>query len=215
MSGPRRDVRRAFALLLTTGVVLTSTACAGSALTPKAAETTAEQTTATEATTESSASTSATTTTTEETTSTSSAPGELNPDDVGRRLTLTDFFNPSPYLEEDRYDLADEKQVQGIAADVNSCYSYQELELRLANNFEKLDFSVGQANDSTSSDASVTVEVLANNAQVEIRSVPFNEIQKFSIPVEGVNALKIHIYLDDRATCNATVTAVLTDITLQ
>jgi hypothetical protein len=211
MSGPRVDVRRACALLLTTGVVLASAACAGTALTPKASETRAPGTTTAEATTESTAAT----TTTEETTSTSSAPGELNPDDAGRRLTLNDFFNPSPYLEEDRYDLADEKQVQGIAADVNSCSSYQELELRLANNFEKLDFSVGQANDSTSSDASVTVEVLANNAQVEIRSVPFNEIQEFSIPVEGVNALKIHIYLDDRATCNATVTAVLTDITLQ
>jgi hypothetical protein len=213
MSGPRVDVRRACALLLTSGVVLASAACGGDALSPKADETTAAPTT--EATTESTTeSTSAPTTTTEETTSTSSAPGELDPDDVGRRLTLNDFFNPSSSWQEDRFDLADEKQVQGIAADVSSCYSAQELELRLANNFEELDFSVGQANDSTSSDASVTVEVLANNAQVEIRSVPFNEIQEFSIPVEGVNALKIHVYLDDRATCNGRVTAVLTEVTL-
>jgi hypothetical protein len=197
------------------GVVLASAACAGTALTPKAAETTGSETTAAQPTTESSTeSTSSSVTTTEETTSTSSTPGELDPADVGRRLTLNDFFNPATSWQEDRYDIADQKQVQGIAAEVYSCDSYQELELRLANNFDELDFSVGQANDSASSDASVTVEVLANNAQVEIRSVPFNEIQEFSIPVEGVNALKIHVYLDDRATCRGTVTAVLTDVTL-
>jgi len=210
MSGPLADVRRALALLLTTGVVLAAAACGETPLVPDADETS----TAAPVTTETTTTTSSPATTTEESPSTSSAPGELDPDDVGRRLTLNDFFNPSPYWEEDRYDIADEKQVQGIAADVSSCYSAQELELRLANNFEELDFSVGQANDSTSSDASVTVEVLANNAQVEIRSVPFNEIQEFSIPVEGVNALKIHVYLDDRATCNGRVTAVLTEVTL-
>jgi hypothetical protein len=213
MSGPRVDVGRAFALLLTTGAVLTSAACAGDALTPKAADTTAEQSTATE-TTEPTTESSSAPTTTEETTSTSSVPGELDPEDVGRRLTLNDFFNPATDWQEDRYDIADQKQVQGIAAEVYSCNSAQELELRLANNFEELDFSVGQANDSRSSDASVTVEVLANNAQVEIRSVPFNEIQEFAIPVEGVNALKIHVSLDDRATCSGDVTAVLTDVTL-
>ncbi len=212
MSGPRVDVRRACALLLTTGVVLASAACAGTALTPKADETTASETTTTEATTESTSAP----TTTEETTSTSSAPGELDPEDVGRRLTLNDFFNPNSYWEEQRYDIADQKQVQGIATEISGCYAYQELELRLANNFEELTFSVAQANDSTSSDQSLSVEVLANNAQAEIRSVPFNEIQEFSIPVEGVNALKIHVSLDDRvADCGGAVTAVLTDVTLQ
>ena len=54
-----------------------------------------------------------------------------------------------------------------------------------ANNFEELTFSVAQANDSRDSDRQLGVEVLANNEQVEIRSVPFNQVQEFTIDVDG------------------------------
>ncbi|TYP87223.1 hypothetical protein BD833_107163 [Blastococcus xanthinilyticus] len=138
----------------------------------------------------------------------------LTAGDEGRELTLADFFNPGQYWEEDRYDIADRKDVPGIATTVDSCYasSADELELRLGNNFSQLTFSVGQANDSLSSDQSITVEVLGNEAQREILSVPFNEITEFDIPVEGVNALKIRLLLDDKvADCGGSVIGVLVD----
>jgi len=99
---------------------------------------------------------------------------------------------------------------------VSGCGSYtQGIELRLGNNFKQLDFSVGQADNSANSDQNLSVEVLANNSQVEIRSVPFNEIQTFSIPVTGVNALKIRFGLDERVSeCRGSVIGVITDATV-
>ncbi|SFP96704.1 hypothetical protein SAMN05660464_0332 [Geodermatophilus dictyosporus] len=142
--------------------------------------------------------------------------GPLETDDAGRRLTLRDFFEPGSSWEEERYDVAGQQDVQGIATDVSSCYGFQRedaLELRLGNNFETLELSVAQADDSRSSDQQLTVQVLANNAQVEIRSVPFNEVLTLSIPVEGVNALRIELALDeDDPECSGAVTAVLTDV---
>jgi hypothetical protein len=56
------------------------------------------------------------------------------------------------------------------------------------------------------------VEVVGNNAQLEIRSVPFNEVQSFEVPVAGVNALKIRMVLDDKVpNCGGSVIAVITD----
>lgn len=143
--------------------------------------------------------------------------GPLDPEDEGRRLTLADFHMPSGVWDEERYDIADERDVQGIAAEVFTCgdSSPLELELRLANNFDELSFSVAQANDSRESDQQLSVEVLANNEQVEIRSVPFNQVQDFTIDVAGVNALKILLYLDDDVDgCSPSVIGVLTDITV-
>jgi len=81
---------------------------------------------------------------------------------------------------------------------VSSCNrnGAQILELRLADNFRSLTFDVGQANDSAASDKILTVEVLGNGDQKDIRRVPFNKIQKFSIDVTGVNALIIMFYID-------------------
>jgi hypothetical protein len=155
-------------------------------------------------------STSSTTTTATE----SDTPSELSTGASGRKLTLSDFFNPSSAWEEDRYDIADAKNVNGIATPVATCYSDspQEIELRLGNNFKTFSFSVGQANNSTDSDQNVSVEVVGNNAQLEIKSVPFNVVQSFEIPVTGVNALKIRLVLDDKvADCGGSVIAVITD----
>ncbi|MGY1711382.1 hypothetical protein ACI8AC_17935 [Geodermatophilus sp. SYSU D00758] len=175
------------------------------------------------AATTSSATTSSPTSTTSEpapttTTSTSapspSGPPELTPGDEGRRLTLSDFFNPSSYWTEDRYNIADQKNVSGIANTIQGCGSgsTQELELRLGNNFSRLTFSFGQANDSIDSDQNVSVEVVGNGSQMDIQSVPFNEIHDFDIPVTGVNALKIRLVLDDKvADCGGSVIGVIMD----
>jgi hypothetical protein len=132
--------------------------------------------------------------------STSSSPGgPLDTDSAGRPLTLANFFQPDTSWLEKRYDIADKSQVQGIGTTVGNCYqgNARPLELRLGNKFKELTFSVGQANDSEASDQKLVVEVLANNQQVEIQSVPFNQVQDFRIPVDGVNALKILFYLDN------------------
>lgn len=144
--------------------------------------------------------------------------GPLGTDAQGRKLTLNDFFNPSSYWQERRYDIADQKQVQGIGAQVSSCgdtATPQELELRLANNFSTLRFSVAQANDSVKSDQSLSVEVLANNRQAESRSVPFNQVQQFTIDVRSVNALKIDLRLDSSVPrCGGSVIGVVTGATV-
>jgi hypothetical protein len=139
---------------------------------------------------------------------------ELTPGTEGQRLTLSRFFNPESSWQEDRFTIAGEKNVVGIAAQVAGCSSAyaQELELRLGNNFSSLTFSVGQADSSDDSDQNLSVEVEANNAQVEIRSVPFNEVQEFDIPVTSVNALKIRMYLDDAVeNCGGSVVGVIMD----
>jgi hypothetical protein len=199
--------------VLSLGLVLGTAACGGGALDPTpdaaATTTTAEETT----------SSPAETSTGEATVSASSSPdGQLDEDDEGRKLTLADFFNAGSQWEENRYDIADQKDVLGIATTVQYCgddYTPQELELRLGNNFDELTFSAAQANNSQKSDQSLTVEVLANNEQAEIFSVPFNEVQEFTIDVEGVNALKIRLYLDDsNPDCEGTVVGVITGTTL-
>ena len=104
-----------------------------------------------------------------------------------------------------------------MAAVAQGCDSFylRALELRLSNSFESLTFKVGQANNSESSDQELTVEVLANNEQVEIRQVPFNQIQQFEIPVSSVNALKIQIYLNpDNPDCGGSVIGVVHDVSV-
>jgi len=203
--------------LLSSTLLLGAAGCSSFAGDSADASTTSARSTSASETTSSSE----TSTSTSSSSSTSSSPGgPLGSDAAGRKLTLADFFQPDSQWAEKRYDIADKSQVQGIGTTVQYCgtgYAPRELELRLANNFDELTFSVGQANDSRASDQNVTVEVLGNNQQIDIRTVPFNQIQEFRIPVSGVNALKIDLSLDeDVQNCGRTgsVVAVLTDITL-
>ena len=210
-----RAGRVAGSALLGVGLLLAVTGCAGDALnTDRAAETT---TSSAEETTSSAEETSESETTTPAEATDDSEDGELNPEDEGRTLTLADFHMPSSEWEQERYDLAGQKDVQGIGAPVQYCGQYpQQLELRLGNNFQELTFSVAQDDDSESSTQYLSVEVLANNEQVEIRSVPFNQIQEFTIDVDGVNALQIYISLDENEPdCgNGSVIGVVTEATL-
>lgn len=212
-----RAARALGCTVLSLGVLLGTAGCGGDALSASATAS-SSTTTAAETTTSSSAPATTSAAATTAAASTSSG-GPLTTESAGRPLHLTDFFMPGSDWQEKRYDVADKSQVQGIGTTVANCGSYyapQELELRLANNFHELTFTVGQANDSRASDQAVSVEVLANNAQVEIRSVPFNQLQQFTIPVTGVNALKIDLRLDeDVPHCGTgSVVAVLTDVQL-
>ena len=118
-----------------------------------------------------------------------SAPPTLT---AGQRLGLDAFFEPAYVWEESRYDVADRGQVQGVSALVTSCSTpRQSLEMRLENKFKQLKFSVGQSNDSASSKYNLVVAVVANGKQVDVRNIPFNAVQDFSLPVDGVNALEV------------------------
>lgn len=136
---------------------------------------------------------------------------------AGKPLTLSEFFNVENGWSEKRYDVADRANINGIAAELTyTGPSYAKtLELRLANNFNKLTFKVGQSNSSTSSDKVVEVRVIANGKQIEIQKVPFNTIQEISVPVVGVNALKIQLDIDSASPRDGNaVTAVLSAVTL-
>lgn len=204
-------------VLVAAGVLLSTAGCSGTAFGVAASGTPARSSSpgATSSRPATSAPTTTARTTSASPTASESPNGELDSDARGRRLTLADFFNPSSEWQEKRYNIADQKDVPGIAAEIDGCYNTSELELRLANNFQQLQFSVAQANDSRSSDQLLSVEVLANNAQVDIRSVPFNQIQAFTIPVSGVNALKIRMSLDrSNHPCGGSVVGVVTDASL-
>ena len=212
-------MRRALgAALLTTGVLLSTVACSSFAGSESSAATPSSSSTA--STSSSSTSSSATTSTTASSSSASASStpgGPLDTSDSGRTLTLADFFSPQSYWQERRFDIADKTAVQGIGTTVSNCGSAygRELELRLGNKFSELTFSAAQANDSQSSDQKLVVEVLANNQQVEIRSVPFNQVQDFRISVDGVNALKIRLYLDETVPrCGGSVNGVITGATV-
>ncbi|THJ68002.1 hypothetical protein E8P82_04060 [Arthrobacter echini] len=135
---------------------------------------------------------------------------------AGATLGLADFFEPSSDWEENRYEVAGEANVSGISAEVSGHDESQaeRLELRLANNFDRLDFTVGQANDSSSSDQTMVVQVLGNNKQLDVQQVPFNAQQPISVDVSGVNAVVINFYLEDSSTYGS-VNAVLSDITAE
>lgn len=132
-------------------------------------------------------------------------------------LTLSNFFNPNVGWVEGRYAIADSQPVAGIKSLVDSCSIADpvHLDLRLANNYQKLSFSVGLANDSVSADQTLIVRVKGNNQQIEVRPVPFNAHQEFDIPVAGVNATTIELHLDNNVpNCGGRVNAVLYDIEL-
>lgn len=143
----------------------------------------------------------------------SATPAILATESAGKILTLADFFQPDSNWSGNRFDVADRRQVQGIGTDVSECSrnSAKTLELRLANNFKSLQINVAQANNSTLSDQRLIVEVVGNNSQIDIRRIPFNVVQKITIPVTNVNALQILLYMDDKiSTCGTgSVSAVL------
>jgi hypothetical protein len=136
---------------------------------------------------------------------------------VDKPLGLSSFFQPISDWTENRYNVADREEVQGIASVVNWCYPTEHpLELRLENKFQSLQFEVGQANTSEGSSQILIVDVAANGSQADIRRVAFNEIQNFTIPASGVNAMTIDFYLDNEAdNCgDDSVTAILLNAVL-
>lgn len=142
----------------------------------------------------------------------------LQLDDAGRTLVLADFMRPDEEWKQNRYSIASKADVTGIGHEISSCGdSFPEsLELRLANNFQKLEFSVGQDNLSEVTDQKLVVRVMGNNKELEIYRVPFNTHQTFNVNVEDVNAFTIETFLDDEVeSCDGSVGAVFYEMKLQ
>ena len=110
----------------------------------------------------------------------------------GRELRLSDFQEPSATSDwqEKRYDVASTTNIMGIGTNLD-WQNKGEIELRLANKFQKVTFTAGQANDSQSSDLIVRVAIFADGKEIETVDVPFNDAHAFEVKAANVNALKI------------------------
>lgn len=141
----------------------------------------------------------------------------VNPAKKGIALGLVDFFNPSDAWTEDRVDVASKKSLRGLISRLDGCWDEMEtLELRLANSFEEIKLTAGQANTSETANQILTVEITADGRQVEIQRIAWNKTKTLSLPVKQVNSLNINVYLDDEVDdcMSADVTSVLTDVIL-
>ena len=94
----------------------------------------------------------------------------------GRELRLSDFQEPpvTSGWQEKRYDVASITNTMGIGTKLD-WQNDDEIELRLANKFQKVTFTAGQANDSSSSDLIVKVALFADGKEIETVDVPFND----------------------------------------
>ena len=132
--------------------------------------------------------------------SASSGTNGLTPENTkGRELRLSDFQQPSSASSwnEKQYDVASSTGVMGIGTDLDWQHN-GEIELRLANKFQKVTFNAGQANDSKSSDLTVKVQIFADGKEIDTVNVPFNDAHAFDVDVANVNALKITLTPLDR-----------------
>ena len=110
----------------------------------------------------------------------------------GRELRLSDFQEPSATSDwqEKRYDVASTTNIMGIGTNLD-WQNKGEIELRLANKFQKVTFTAGQANDAKSSDLIMRVAIFADSKEIETVDVPFNDAHAFEVKAANVNALKI------------------------
>lgn len=110
----------------------------------------------------------------------------------GRELRLSDFQEPSATSDwqEKRYDVASTTNIMGIGTNLD-WQNKGEVELRLANKFQKVTFTAGQANDAKSSDLIMRVAIFADSKEIETVDVPFNDAHAFEVKAANVNALKI------------------------
>ena len=117
----------------------------------------------------------------------------------GRELRLSDFQEPSATSDwqEKRYDVASTTNIMGIGTNLD-WQNKGEIELRLANKFQKVTFTAGQANDAKSSDLIMRVAIFADSKEIETVDVPFNDAHAFEVKAANVNALKITLTLLDQ-----------------
>ena len=190
MSSSKLSSARRIAAVLLPITALSLTACGSLPFGSKDASPTAET-----STTASSPTPTPTPTPSESAPATASAPttNGLTPENSkGRELRLSDFQEPSATSDwqEKRYDVASTTNIMGIGTNLD-WQNKGEIELRLANKFQKVTFTAGQANDAKSSDLIMRVAIFADSKEIETVDVPFNDAHAFEVKAANVNALKI------------------------
>lgn len=133
-----------------------------------------------------------------------SVPTSLSTDRRMQPLGLADAQAAVGEWQESRYEVADRVDVRGVGVPVDACGDSTDtplLEFRLANRFATLRFSASQANNSVDSNQLLTVLVEGNGSQLDIQKVPFNRVKSIEVSVDGVNALRIRLFLDENE-CN-------------
>lgn len=140
----------------------------------------------------------------------SAQPGTILPPS-DQTLGLSDFFQPDRSWEEGRWNVADRRDQRGISATFS--YGTKDLELRLQNEFNTLQFSAGQTNDSTSSTCTTSIDITVDGELRETREFGFNTLQTFEdVDVRDGNAVVIDA---DPQRCSDGVRILLYDIQLQ
>lgn len=122
--------------------------------------------------------------------------GVLDENASGQTLSLSDIFDVRGEWSESRFGVSDRSDIRGLGVPVSCFGDGASLEMRLARRFSGLEMSVGQANDSPSSGQVLVVEVEANGEQLDVRRVPFDQVQPIDLDIAGVNALRIVLTLD-------------------
>ena len=121
---------------------------------------------------------------------------------AGRDLRIADFFSAPIEWRDGTYDVASDRALPGVSGPLRRCNedeaNAQTFELRLANNFRRLTMRVGQANNSESSDAEVLVRFVGNGSFIDSTRVKFNKLQDVAVPVTGVNALKLELFMSGK-----------------
>lgn len=127
-------------------------------------------------------------------------PAIITREQAGEDLTLEYIFSHTDEWEESRFDVSARTDIRGLGSPVycGSDKEYTSLELRLARGFDTLEFAVGQANDSPSSQATLVVEVTGNGTQLDLRRVTFDQIQQFELRITGINAVVLYFEIEER-----------------
>lgn len=136
---------------------------------------------------------------------TTDSPAASDPTSTGAvpapgRITLQTFYRPDPQVwTENFYDVADRRQQQAVRGEVPFPCTYnppRELEIRTGSRYRRVRFSVGQDLESRTSTHTLTVRFLADNKQVEMKTVPANKVQPFDRDVTGVTAVRVQFDVD-------------------
>jgi hypothetical protein len=143
-----------------------------------------------------------------------SKPPVLDKNATGRELTTADFFSTPQGWADGRFDVAGQQDLAGVGGALKNCEddasdSTATIEMRLANNFNKISMKVGQSDDSESSDADVNVKLIGNGKYIDTVRVPFNKIQTLEASVAGINAMKLQVWMSGEGCTGEDVVAVL------
>ena len=148
-------------------------------------------------------------------------PPVLDKQVTGRVLTTANFFSTPDDWVDGRFDVAGQQDLAGIGGPLRNCRDTADeysptIELRLANNFNKISMKVGQGDDSESSDVDLNVKLVGNGKYIDTVRVPFNKVQTLQAQVTGVNALKIQIWMSgEQCHGNDQIQAVLMDLMVE